>query len=322
MANIRLYAWALAAVALCLAALPSSATAQQLATGFALERYYPSPPGSGWFVMDDLNISGGLGGAIDVTSGYARDPLVVPSSGGVPGFALVSNEAFVNIGAAVTYDRYRVYLDFPIPYLVSGNSGISGPYQLNAPAVTAGTNPDTVADPRLGFDTRLFGVPDSSLRLGAGAELIFPSGARSDYISDARYRAVFPFLGAGDYKAWSCAGQLGVQVRPLVDTLVPGGPDGSEFLFGVSGGHKTSLNKRWGLVVGPEIFGETAFRAFFSGDTGLEGLMTARFERSGEQRNLRVKVGIGHGIVQHFSAPQWRVLAAVELFGHGAGRVH
>lgn len=315
MASIRCRASAGAAFAVCLTAWPQGANAQPQPTGFSLERFYPSAPGAGWFVMDDLNIAGGVGGAIDITSGYARNPLVVPNSISTQGFTLVSNEAFVNIGAAATYDRYRVYVNFPIPYLVTGSSGMFGPYQLGAPAVTAGTNPDTVADPRLGFDARLFGEPGSFLRLGASAQLIFPSGTRADYTTDARYRAMFRFLAAGDSGPWSYAGQLGVHVRPLIDTLVPGGPDGSEFLFGAGGGRKVPLNNGWAFVVGPEIFGETAFRAFFCGATDVEGLMTARWERTGQGRNLRMKLGIGHGIVQRFGAPEWRVLAGVEFYG-------
>ena len=65
----------LAAAVLCAA----SASAQQ-PTGFALERLYPSAPGGGWFVMDDLNIGGGLGGAVSLTSGYAHNPLATVSS--------------------------------------------------------------------------------------------------------------------------------------------------------------------------------------------------------------------------------------------------
>jgi hypothetical protein len=151
--------------------------------------------------------------------------------------------------------------------------------------------------------------------LGAGAQLIFPSGTRDDYTTDARYRAMLRFLAAGDSRAWSYAGQVGVHVRPLVDTLVPGGPNGSEFLFGASVGRRTKLNGHWALVMGPEIFGETAFRAFFSGATGAEGLLTTRFERIGQGRNVRLKLGIGHGIVQHFGAPEWRALVALEFFG-------
>lgn len=296
---------------------PSATNAQQSVNGFAVERFYPSAPGGGWFVMDDLNISGGVGGAVEITSGYAGNPLKVTSPDGTQRLVPVSDEGFVDVGVAATYDRYRVYLNFPIPFLVSGNSGTVGGYQLIAPAVTAGTNPDTVADPRMGFDVRLFGEPGSKLRLGAGAQLIFPSGSRADYVSDARYRGMLRFLAAGDSGAFSYAGQVGVHIRPLNDSPAPGSPEGNEFLFGGSVGRRFSVRNGWAAIVGPEIFGETAFQSFFGlQQTGVEGLLTARLERTGHGPNLRIKLGIGHGLVEHFGAPQWRVLASVELFGH------
>ena len=124
---------AFAAELLVLSAWPPLAYAQQQTQGFAVERFYPSAPGGGWFVMDDVNISGGLGGAISLTTGYSRNPLVVTSSNGAQRLILVSNEAFVDVGVAVTYDRYRVYLNLPVPLLVAGNSGTVGPYQVTAP---------------------------------------------------------------------------------------------------------------------------------------------------------------------------------------------
>src|SRR3984957_8484784 len=53
----------------------SLADAQQQPSGFAVERLYQSAPGGGWFVMDDLDMTGRLGGAVSLTSGYARNPL-------------------------------------------------------------------------------------------------------------------------------------------------------------------------------------------------------------------------------------------------------
>ena len=53
----------------------SRARAQQQPQGFAVERFYPSAPGGGWLVMDALDMHGGLGGAVALTSGYARDAL-------------------------------------------------------------------------------------------------------------------------------------------------------------------------------------------------------------------------------------------------------
>jgi hypothetical protein len=295
---------------------PPLADAQQQAPGFAVERFYPSAPGGGWFIMDDLDISGGLGGAVSLNSDYDRNPLVIAGPDGKQRLAVVSEEAFIDIGAAVTYHRFRGYLNFPMPLLVSGTSGTIQSYQFTAPSVSLGTNPDTLSDSRIGFDARLLGQPGSLLRLGAGAQLIISSGARSDYVTDARYRGMFRFLAAGDAGAYTYAGQLGVHVRPLNDAPRPGSPIGSEFLYGISGGRKFLVPDGWAAIVGPEIYGETAFRSFFSGETGTEALLTGRLERTGTGRNLRIKLGIGHALEQNFSAAQWRIVFGVEVFGH------
>lgn len=293
---------------------PLLAEAQQQAEGFAVERLYQSAPGAGWFVMDDLDMSGRLGGAVSLTSGYARNPLVITGPDGKK-LAVVSEEAFADFGAAITHDRFRGYIDFPVPLVLSGTSGTLGQYQFTAPSVTFGSNPDSVSDPRIGFDVRLLGEPGSLLRLGAGAQLIFPNGNRSDYVTDDKYRAMFRFLAAGDAGKFTYAGQLGVHVRTLNDTPVPGSPNGSEFLYGISAGRRFAGSNGWAVVAGPEIFGETAFRAFFSGETGTEALLTGRFEHTGTGRNLRVKLGVGHALVQDFGAAQWRVVFGVEMFG-------
>jgi hypothetical protein len=305
---------------LILMAWPSLAHAQQQTQGFAVERFYPSAPGGGWFVMDDINISGGLGGTISLTTGYSRNPLEVTSPGGAQRLALVSNEAFIDIGIAATYDRYRLYFNLPMPLLVTGQSGTVGPYQLTAPSVNIGMDPDTISDPRVGFDLRLLGKPGSALRLGAGAQLVIPSGARADYVTDGTYRGMFRFLAAGDIGRFLYAGQLGMQVRPVGGSLPPGGPDGNEFLFGASAGRLLLVHRGWAAIAGPEFFGETAVRSFFDGRTGFEGLLTGRLERTGDGPHLRFKMGIGHGIVEHFGAPEWRILVGVELFGQRPDR--
>jgi hypothetical protein len=293
---------------------PLLAEAQQQAEGFAVERLYQSAPGAGWFVMDDLDMIGRLGGAVSLTSGYARNPLVITGPDGKK-LAVVSEEAFADFGAAITHDRFRGYIDFPVPLVLSGTSGTLGQYQFTAPSVTFGSNPDSVSDPRIGFDVRLLGEPGSLLRLGAGAQLIFPNGNRSDYVTDDKYRAMFRFLAAGDAGKFTYAGQLGVHVRTLNDAPVPGSPNGSEFLYGISAGRRFAGSNGWAVVAGPEIFGETAFRAFFSGETGTEALLTGRFEHTGTGRNLRVKLGVGHALEQNFGAAQWRVVFGVEMFG-------
>jgi hypothetical protein len=318
--NRRFALLSFAAGLLVLGALPSPADAQQITQGFAVERFYPSAPGAGWFVLDDVNLSGGLGGAISLTTGYSRNPFVVTSQDGTQRLAVVSNEAFVDIGLAVTYDRYRVYLNIPMPLSVTGNSGNLEPYQVTAPSLSLGTNPDTISDTRIGFDMRLLGKPGSLFRLGAGAQLLIPSGARTDYVTDGRYRAMFRLLPAGDVGLFSYAGQFGVHIRPTEGLLLPGSPNGNELLFGVGAGRKFSVRSEWALVVGPEFFGETVVHSSSNGQTGFEGLLTGRLERTGDRAHLRFRMGIGHGIVQHFGAPEWRILAGVELIGKRPGR--
>jgi hypothetical protein len=314
--SLRGRAWALITGLVLLSFLRPVAAAQQQAAGFAVERLYQSAPGGGWFVMDDLNISGGLGGAVALTAGYARNPLVITGRDGKQKLAVVREEAFFDIGGAVTYNRFRGYINFPTPLVVSGTSGTLGPYQFTAPSVDLGTNPDSISDPRIGVDVRLAGMPGSRLRLGAGAQLIFPSGARADYVSDARYRAMFRFLAAGDSGRFRYSGQLGVHVRPLNDAPVPGSPNGSEFLYGISSGRSFNGPTGWVVVAGPEIFGQTAFHSFFSGQTGTEALLTGRLEQTGAGRKMRIKLGVGHALDQSFGAAQWRVVFGLELFGH------
>jgi hypothetical protein len=312
--------------ALAAVALPSRVVAQQQPQGFAVERFYPSAPGGGWFVMDSLELRGGLGGAASLTTGYARNPLRVTD--GTTHRAVVSDEAFTDFGFAITYDRWRLYLNLDMPLVIKGQGGPVGDYTFQAPAVDVGSNPDTLWDPRIGVDVRLLGDARSSFRLGAGAQLfvpnvhqVIPPNPRMDYDTDGTFRAMGRLLFAGEVGPVTYAGQLGVHVRPLDDSPAPGSPQGSELLFGVAAGPRFLVGGDRGLavVVGPEVYGETALRSFGGQNTtGLEALLSGRVEgTAGAGPQLRVKLGVSAGIDPHFGAPEWRMVLGVELFDHG-----
>jgi hypothetical protein len=280
----------------------SRARAQQQPQGFAVERLYQSAPGGGWFVMDDLDMRGGLGGAVALTTGYAMKPLRVTD--GSQHLAVVSDQAFADFGFAVTYERWRLYLNLHMPLVTEGQSGL---------------------------DARVLGSARSAFRLGAGAQLIAPNGSRYDpdtgnnnYDTDGTFRAMGRVLFAGDVGPFAYAGQLGIHIRPLDDSPIPGSPQGSELLFGVAGGPRIPIGIMEGtvVVVGPEIFGETALRSPLSTNgTGLEALLTGRLEGTADDgAQLRVKLGTGGGISQHFGVPEWRIVLGVELFDHSAHR--
>jgi hypothetical protein len=291
------------------------ARAQQQANGFALERLYQSAPGGGWIVMDSLDMHGEFGGVVELTTGYANNPLVVQAGG--QSLAVVSSEAFLDFGLAGTYHRYRVYANFTAPIRLTGYSGTLGNYTYTAPDINLRQAPDNMADIRLGFDARLLGHADSRFRLGAGAQLFIPNDVRADYITDNRIRAMGRLLFAGDEGIFTYAGQAGVHIRPLNDYPIPGSPQGNEFLFEIAGGVKIPVGPGRRLVVGPEIYGASAFRSFMqAAETDKEWLLSTRLEGTGNRgRQARVKLGLGGGINPQFGAPKWRVVLAVEFFG-------
>ena len=310
---------ALASVALLLTASPR-AQAQQQAQGFATERLYLSAPGAGWFVMDALDMRGGLGGSFSLTIGYARN--VLHLSDGTQSIPIVSDQAAADFGAAITYDRWRLYLNFQMPLAIRGQGGTIGDHFFSGPSVDLGSSPDTLTDARIGVDMRILGAATSRFRLGAGAQLFVPNGNRSEYETDGTYRGMGRVLFAGDEGTVTYAGQLGIHVRPLNDTSAPGTPRGSELLFGAAFGAKlpVSPSGSTAIVVGPEVFGATALRSFFgSAATALEMLLSARLEGTGDKgAQLRVKLAGGGAIHQQFGAPDWRVVFSIEAFNHNA----
>ena len=318
-----------AALGLALAATwTSAAGAQQEVQGFAVERFYPSAPGGGWLVMDDLSMRGGLGGAISVSSGYAHDALRVTD--GVSQLTVVGDQASFDVALAVTYDRFRLYLNLDSPLVGKGDSGAIGNYRFTAPSFDVSTRPDAFADARVGFDARFFGDPKGPLRLGAGAQLYIPAGGSPctgsgasfacDYLTDGTYRGMLRLLAAGNLGIFDYAAQAGVHIRPRNDWPEPGGPQGSELLFGVAAGPRFRVDPegRTVVIVGPEVYGETALRSFLSTTgTGVEGLLTGRIEGTGDHGpQVQAKAGVGAGLDPHFGTPEWRCIFSVTLSDH------
>jgi hypothetical protein len=291
-----------------------AARAQTPVQGFNAERFYPSAPGAGWLVMDTLDMHGELGGALSFSARYARDPLRVS------GLAVVTDSAYGQVAAAITWRAWRFSVAFDFPFAVKGRSGVVDGYQYTAPDVDLGSRPDTITDVRVGVDARLLGDSTGPFRLGVGAHLWIPSGLAEDYVSDGTYRGILRLLFAGDLGWFTYAGNAGVHIRPRDDGGVPGAPRGSEFLFGAAGGAKLPIGETYRAVLGPEVYGATAFKGFFKSETTTaEALLSGRIEGRGERgAQLRVKLGAGVGLNSSFGTPAWRVVFQIEVFGHGA----
>ncbi len=304
----------LLSMAAVLAAVPCSGAAQERAQGFAVERLQLAAPGAGWFVLDDVREQGGLGGGVSLSLGFADRPLEVRSRSGARTLDVVGAQASMNVGLAVTYDRFRLHAGFSSPLYVGGTSGIVDGWQFTAPSAGLELNPDTISDVVVGVDARLVGDASGPARLGASARLLIPSGNRADYLSDDTFRAVGLVEFAGESARYQYAAQVGVHLRPLDEASVPSAPRGSELLFGAAAGARVPIGSRL-LVVGPEVFGATAFRALLGSDTtALEALLTARYEPTGPT-GVRARLGVGGGIHPRFGAPEWRTVITIEANG-------
>jgi hypothetical protein len=293
---------------------PLLARAQTPVEGFDVERLYPSAPGAGWFVMDSLDMHGDLGGALAFSARYAHQPLRLT---GAPGRGTpVSDSAYGQIAGAITWRSLRFSFGFDFPLAVKGPGATVGGYEYPTVGVDLGSNPDTLSDVRIGVDARLLGEWNGPFRLGIGAQLWIPSGETREYLSDGTYRGMVRLLLAGDVGAFTWAGQLGVHVRPRDDGGVPGGPRGSELLFGAAAGAKLFVGEASRTVVGPEVYGATAFAGFFKPETtSAEALLSARWEGTGGTGpQLRVRLGGGLGLGTQFATPAWRVLLGIEVF--------
>ncbi len=292
------------------------AWAQTPVQGFNAERLYPSGPGGGWLVMDSLDMHGELGGALSFSMRYARDPVRVS------GLAVVTDSAHGQIAGAITWRSWRFSVGFDFPVAVKGRSATIGGYQYTGPDVDLGSRPDTISDVRIGVDTRLLGDAAGPFRLGLGGQLWIKSGLEEEYVTDGTYRGMVRLLFAGDVRWFAYAGHLGVHIRPRDDGGVPGAPRGSELLFGVAGGAKVPIGETYRAVLGPEVYGATAFNGFLESETTTaEALLSGRIEGTGSTgAQLRFKLGAGFGLGSSFGSPAWRVVFAVEMFGQSAGQ--
>ncbi len=305
------------------AILACGAARAQEAQGFALERLLQAAPGSGFLAHDDLRWPAALSGGVSLSLGYAHAPLSLDDGRG-GALVVVRHQTSADLAFSVGWDRLRAGLRFSSPVYVAGDSGLALGYRFTAPAANLEHNPDALSDLALSVDWRLLGDAQGSVRFAVGAIAWVPSGERSGYATDGSWRGLVRLQAAGDRGPLTWAGYLGVHLRPLDESPVPGSPRGSESVFGAAASWRftpAALPAGAVLAVGPELFGSTAVAAPFSSvATALEALLAARLDTAPYAgATLRFKLGVGAGLHARFGAPAWRVVLAVELFGAAAG---
>lgn len=289
------------------------------AQGFALERTALTPAGSGWLFNDALELEGGLGGAVGVSVGYAHRPLSIIDSASGSSIGVVTHQTLASLSAVLWSQRFRFGIDFVSPIFVSGQSGTADGVDYLGPHSNLEKDPDTIGDIRLELDGRIWGELHAPFRIGVGLQLFVPSGGSADYLSDETYRGAVRVLFAGDVQWFSYAANLGVHVRPLDASPLPGYPRGSEALFGLAlGATLPTWSPQVALHLGPELSGVTALKTPFAAQAvGLEALLGARLDLfDGGEVRWRFKLAGGTGLISSFGVPEYRLVAGVELCGH------
>ena len=284
-----------------------SAPAQTPVEGFALERLAPVV-GSTWLALDALDMPAGFAGAASATFGYSSRPLVVRGSSA----SVVSDQALVDYGFMVSWNRLRLSLVLSQPLHASGHDLTVGSVVWTAPMLSVASHPDSLADARVDATFRLWGDESGPVRLGLGAQLYVPSGNRADYLTDGTVRATGRLQGAGRLGPFDWAGSVGIHVRPLDVGDVAGAPKGSEAVWAVALGVRREVG-RVELAVGPEFWGFTVLR---DGDSGVEGLLMGRVDVPvSAAMRARFKLAVGAGLLSAPGVPEWRSVLSLELVG-------
>jgi outer membrane protein OmpA-like peptidoglycan-associated protein len=282
----------------------ATATAQEQAQGFALDRFEPSERGSDWFVLESWDLRGHARPALGLVVGYANKPLMLysPTDGEEVG-SIVEHQLVAHFGGSIVlWDRVRFGLNLPLAAYQAGDE---------ANATFAADNKTTFGDLRLSADAGILGTYGDPFRLAGGFQFFVPTGSQDSFTSDGAVRLNTRVGVAGEVDALVYASMLGFGLRANGDDYAEGAR-GSEIAFSAAAGVRIAEAR---LIVGPELFTNTVVSngdGFFARlTTPVEMLLGAHFQIL---PNLRVNTGAGTGLTRAFGTPRYRMLGSIEWF--------
>jgi hypothetical protein len=274
----------------------------QQASGFAVDRFEPAAPGSGFFSLESLDFEGHLRPAAGLVSAWAWKPLVVYDGQSDQVAALVQQELVEHVQGAISlWDRARVDLDLPVPLAHTGTTTVVGTQTYAAPVGTG------VGDLRLGAAARLYGRPGGAFVGAVGAQLFLPTGDPKAFSSDGSVRFWPQLLAAGRRDRLTWASRLGVHIRPRHGCNCDLSP-GSELTAGAGGAWRFLPR----FAAGAELYlasaiagGPFASRA----GTSLELLLAGHLALA---PRWNAGFGVAPGLTSGAGTPAARVVAAIQ----------
>jgi OOP family OmpA-OmpF porin len=281
----------------------SSAGAQTVQEGFAVNRFSPAERGSDWFVLESLDFRGKVRPAIGIVGDYAYKPLVAYDENGNEVASVIRHQFYAHLGASlVLWERLRLGFDLPFLLYQKGTSGDFGAVSFES------SNAQALGDLRLGFDVRLFGAWRGPASLAIGAQVYLPTGSQQDFTSDGKVRVDPRVTFAGDAAIVAYAVKAGVTYRAQ-DHSFAGTEMGSELSWAAAVGLRFADKK---LLIGPEFYGTTVLSdPFKRATTPTEFLVGAHLDLG---KAWRLGAGAGPGITRGVGTPELRAVASLDWF--------
>jgi len=284
--------------------LARDAAAQGI-TGFAADRFEPAGAGSQWMTGESLDFQGHLRPAAALVEDWAVNPIVAHGPDGNSTTALLDEQVFTHLDAALMlWDRVRVDLNLPLALVDSGTGT-----QLDGQTYVAPQS-RLIGDVRLGADARIFrlALDDGHVVGAAGLQLFLPTGTTQAFTGDGGVRIWPRVMAAGTHGRFNWAARLGLQYRPRDKCSCSLAP-GSDVNGALAAGWRLSQR----LMIGPELFAS----APLSGGTlaarstpPAEVLLGAHYAIDSR---WDVSVGISRGLTDGLGAPAFRAVAGIQL---------
>jgi OOP family OmpA-OmpF porin len=269
----------------------SSTAFAQARRGFGLDQFQPAPAGDRFFAVQGGDSGGHVNPRLMLLGEYAHRPLVlVQNPGGHELGALVSDQLFLHVGAAIgLWNRLGVSADFPLAVVADGE-------RLSTP--TAGTfHPPSGAaagDLRFGARLRIVGQTRSPFTLGVAGYLWVPTGQKDKFAGDGAVRGMPALVLAGESGAFAYAVNAGVELRPR--TTFANATLDHQLVYGGAAGLLLADRK---LSIGPEVYGASVMTgrdAFERSTSNLEGILGIRYRAGAFVLGAGAGPGFTHGV--------------------------
>jgi hypothetical protein len=287
---------ALLVLAVCLVPALAAPASAQPSGSRAIGRLHPAAPDSEWFALDSVGFVGHSDVSVGITGDYGYRPLVIYNADGSRRADIVRHQLILHFAGSVTlFERFRLSATAPLAPYQDGDATQYNAMPLPGPTYAFG-------DTTVAGDVRITGDARSALRVAAGVNLVFPTGSRTNYMSDGVFAGDAHLLAAGTLGHLEYAVDGRLLIREETD--LAGENFGSEFRFAAAAGLRLASSK---LVIGPELMGALPLMSGLDVHHPLEIGLGLHYRAAA---SFRFGVGGTRGLFHEVGTPEERVMAS------------